>query len=130
MILRTSPRELNQTWETENVSRKFLTSERTAQGCQIFLGPNIPKWEKYTKRPQTLPNVPKLFGHNLVQMVIKYTNTFHSKYLQNLPKSGFLVSKQTIWQPWDSGDKKNCHQPSTRSAKPRANNILLKNLFS
>jgi hypothetical protein len=33
-------------------------------------------------------------------MVIKYTKIFHSKALQNLPKSGFLVWKQTIWQPW------------------------------
>jgi hypothetical protein len=28
-----------------------------------------------------------------------YTNIFHSKALQNLPKLGFLVSKCTIWQP-------------------------------
>jgi hypothetical protein len=33
-------------------------------------------------------------------MVIKYTNNFHSKTIQNLPKLGFLVWKQTIWQPW------------------------------
>jgi hypothetical protein len=31
---------------------------------------------------------------------IKYTNIFHCKTLQNLPKFGFLVCKQTIWQPW------------------------------
>jgi hypothetical protein len=35
----------------------------------------------------------------MFQMVIKYTNIFHSKALQNLPKLGFLVWKQTIWQP-------------------------------
>jgi hypothetical protein len=28
-----------------------------------------------------------------------YTKIFHSKTLQNLPKLGFLVWKQTIWQP-------------------------------
>jgi hypothetical protein len=33
-------------------------------------------------------------------MVIKYTKIFHSKTLQNLPKLGILVWKQTIWQPW------------------------------
>jgi hypothetical protein len=33
-------------------------------------------------------------------MVIKYTNIFLSKTLQNLPKLGVLVWKQTIWQPW------------------------------
>jgi hypothetical protein len=33
-------------------------------------------------------------------MVIKYTKIFRSKTFQNLPKLGFLVWKQTIWQPW------------------------------
>jgi hypothetical protein len=33
-------------------------------------------------------------------MVIKDTKSFYSKTLQNLPKLGFLVWKQTIWQPW------------------------------
>jgi hypothetical protein len=33
-------------------------------------------------------------------MVIKYTNIYHSKAIQNLPKLGFLVWKQNIWQPW------------------------------
>jgi hypothetical protein len=37
------------------------------------------------------------------QMAIKYTNIFHCKTLQNLPKSGFLVRKETIWQPWTEG---------------------------
>jgi hypothetical protein len=31
--------------------------------------------------PQAIPN-----GHKLHQMVIKYTNSFHSQALQNLPK--------------------------------------------
>jgi hypothetical protein len=30
---------------------------------------------------------------------MKYTKIFHCKTLQNLPKLGFLVWKQTIWQP-------------------------------
>jgi hypothetical protein len=33
------------------------------------------------------------------QVSIKYTNIFHCKTLQNLPKFGFSVWKQTIWQP-------------------------------
>jgi hypothetical protein len=33
------------------------------------------------------------------QVSIKYSNIFHCKTLQNLPKFGFLVLKQTIWQP-------------------------------
>jgi hypothetical protein len=36
------------------------------------------------------------------QVSIKYTSIFHRKTLQNLPKFGFLVRKQTIWQPWSS----------------------------
>jgi hypothetical protein len=32
-------------------------------------------------------------------MVIKYINILQSKALQNLPKLGFLVIKETIWQP-------------------------------
>jgi hypothetical protein len=42
---------------------------------------------------------------------IMYTNIFHSKALQNLPKWGFLVWKNTIWQPcfrahWQEGKEK------------------------
>jgi hypothetical protein len=32
------------------------------------------------------------------QVSINYTNIFHCKTLQNLPKFGFLVWKQIIWQ--------------------------------
>jgi hypothetical protein len=32
-------------------------------------------------------------------MSIKYTNMFHFKNLQNLPKLGWLVEKYAIWQP-------------------------------
>jgi hypothetical protein len=32
--------------------------------------------------------------------------SFQSKALQNLPKLGFLVWKETIWQPWRLGWKK------------------------
>jgi hypothetical protein len=38
------------------------------QGCQIFLGPNIPKRGKYTKWTQTLPTC-----HRLHQMAVKYS---------------------------------------------------------
>jgi hypothetical protein len=33
------------------------------------------------------------------QMATKYTNIFHCKTLKMLSKLGFLVSKETIWQP-------------------------------
>jgi hypothetical protein len=38
------------------------------KGCQIFLGPNLPKREKYTKGPQTTPN-----GQPLYQITTNYT---------------------------------------------------------
>jgi hypothetical protein len=50
---------------------KFITSYH---GCQIFLGQNIPKWEQFTKLPQTIPNC-----HTLCQIAIKY-----SKWSQNI----------------------------------------------
>jgi hypothetical protein len=29
--------------------KKMAAKPRFSQGCQIFLGPNIPNWKKYTK---------------------------------------------------------------------------------
>jgi hypothetical protein len=59
---------------------------------------------QYTKWPQNIQN-----GHTIGipnvriidQMATKYTNIFHCKTLQNLPKLGFLVRKYAvcIWQP-------------------------------
>jgi hypothetical protein len=53
------------------------------QGCQIFLDPNI------TKRKNIL-NDHKLYRtetcYKKFHMVIKHTNIFHSKAIQNLPK--------------------------------------------
>jgi hypothetical protein len=46
-------------------------------------------------------------------MSIKHINIFQSKALQNLPKLGFLVLKQTIWQPGAANEikkKKGSHQ--------------------
>jgi hypothetical protein len=49
------------------------------------------KREKYTCRPQNVQNSHKIVGRKIDQMVIKYTNIFHCKTFQNLPKLGFLV---------------------------------------
>jgi hypothetical protein len=38
-------------------------------------------------------------GRKIDQIAIKFTNIFYCKTLQNLPKLGFLVRKETIWQP-------------------------------
>jgi hypothetical protein len=62
------------------------------QGCQIFLAKtyqkreNIPNYYKIYQKRKILPD-----GNQIDQMVIKYTNIFHCKTLQNLPKLVFLV---------------------------------------
>jgi hypothetical protein len=82
------------------------------QGCQIFLGTTYQNGKnstklpyqmatKYTKWPQNIPNGHKIYQmatkytkwHKIGQMAIKYTNTFNTKTLQNLPKSGFFGLK-------------------------------------
>jgi hypothetical protein len=50
---------------------------------------------KCTNWSWNISNIDKIF-----QMAVKYINLTQSKTLQNLPKLGFLVWKQTIWQPW------------------------------
>jgi hypothetical protein len=48
---------------------KVRNVEGRNQGCQIYLGSNIPKWEIYTKLLyQTVPD-----GHKLYQIAIKYS---------------------------------------------------------
>jgi hypothetical protein len=77
------------------------------QGCQPFSVFNIPNREKFTKLPTNIPsgqtnipngqtnipngqtNIPN--GQTNIPNGRKYTNVFHCKTLQNLPKSGFLV---------------------------------------
>jgi hypothetical protein len=44
----------------------------------------LPKW------PENCPNGHKIYQHLKI----------HCKTLQNIPKLGFLVRKETIWQPW------------------------------
>jgi hypothetical protein len=39
-------------------------------------------------------------------MALKYINIFPSKAIQNLPKFGSLVWKETIWQTWSQPPKK------------------------
>jgi hypothetical protein len=58
-------------------------------------GKNVPNEHKSYQMVIKCPTYPKIF-----QMAKKYFNIFQSKALQNLPELGFLVWKQTIWQPW------------------------------
>jgi hypothetical protein len=61
------------------VARFFLAQHtKTRKKFQITI--------KYKERPQNIPN-----GRKIDQMAIKYTNIFHRKSFQNLPKLGFLV---------------------------------------
>jgi hypothetical protein len=67
------------------------------QGCQIFLGTTY-------RNGKIIPN-----DHIIHQITVKYTkwhmytHIFHCKTLQNLPKLGFWVWKNTIWQPCSDG---------------------------
>jgi hypothetical protein len=76
-------------------------SWQSQSGLPDFSWYKIPKWGKYTKWPQNIPNGHKTFPMTvkLDQMVIKHAKIFHCKTLQNLPKLVFVVWKQTIWQP-------------------------------
>jgi hypothetical protein len=72
-----------------------------AQGCQICIGKtyqnrkNIPNDYKMYLMAKYIPN-----GCQICQLQIKYTNIFHSKVLQNVPKQGFWFENIcTIWQP-------------------------------
>jgi hypothetical protein len=70
--------------------------------ARFFLTQYSKTREKY-QITTTLPNCHRIHIPNdrkIYQMTITYTSIFHSKALQNLPKLGFLVWKQTIWQPW------------------------------
>jgi hypothetical protein len=44
-------------------------------------------------------------------VTIKYTSIFHSKALPNAPKLGFLVWKQTLWQPWHTCQTRSLSEP-------------------
>jgi hypothetical protein len=46
---------------------------------------NIPNGENIPNNPPKLPNGHKLFQKR-IKMAVKYTNIFHSKALQNIPK--------------------------------------------
>jgi hypothetical protein len=61
------------------------------QRCHIFLGTTYQNDKKYTK----------WLKYNKWQKVtaISFTNIFYCKTLQNLPKLGFFVWNNTIWQP-------------------------------
>jgi hypothetical protein len=72
--------------------------EQSVQGCRIFLGTTYQNRKNYTNSPWDGHKYTKWF--EIFVVAIRRTNSIHSKALRNLPKSGFLVRKYTIWQPW------------------------------
>jgi hypothetical protein len=77
------------------------------KSCIPWLVPGLPdfSWRMLPKPDKNVPNEHKLYEMvikypEIFQMSINYTDIFQSKAHQNLPKLGFLVLKQTIWQPW------------------------------
>jgi hypothetical protein len=102
-----------------------LTNTRD-RGCQMFLGTwyqnrkNVPNEYKMYQMVLNIPNF-----HRIFQTATKYLNFFLSKALQNLPKSGFLVWKQTIWQPCSQEEKKfRCMGGGGRNRARRQRNEL------
>jgi hypothetical protein len=75
---------------------------RFKSGLPDFSCYKMPKWGKIYQITANLTKCPWYVtqDRNIGQVSIKYTVLFHCKTLQNLPKFGFLVWKQTIWQPW------------------------------
>jgi hypothetical protein len=94
-----------------------LASFEKFNGCNYrpgFYSPGLPDFSWYMipksgKCTKWIQNVPK--GHKISQIpnipnVLKYINIFRSNTHQTLPKLGFLVWKQTIWQPCYSLQKR------------------------
>jgi hypothetical protein len=61
-------------------------------GLPYFFGKNIPKRENILEDHKNMPNDHNIYHTDIgkiFQMIMKYTNIFHSKALQNLPNLGF-----------------------------------------
>jgi hypothetical protein len=75
-------------------------------GLPDFSWHNIPKrGSVYQNESQIIPNCIKIYQivlKYMYQVALKYTNIFHSKAFQNIPKLVFLYWKYTIWQPWST----------------------------
>jgi hypothetical protein len=91
-------------WRT--AAAPLSSSTRTADSQPT---PGLPDfyWYNIPRSGKNIPNYHKIYqmaiktphGRNIYEMSINYTNIFHCKTLQNEPKFGFLVWKNTILQP-------------------------------
>jgi hypothetical protein len=73
----------------------LLSEERSFQGCQIFLGKTYQNGKNYTKLPQNIPNVHKLFQMAVKYCILslKYINIFHCKTPSNFTQIWIFGSK-------------------------------------
>jgi hypothetical protein len=76
----------------------------STSGLPDFSWHNIPKRGKIYQITKALPKDYKIYQITVkyTKIAVKYTNIFHYKSVQNLPKLAFLVWKYTIWQPWST----------------------------
>jgi hypothetical protein len=86
---------------TNSAVNKHSTDATVYQGWQISLGSwhqNRKKmYQMNTQCPTWSYNIP--YVQKIFQMSIIYINLYQSENLKKFPKLGFLVWKQTIWQP-------------------------------
>jgi hypothetical protein len=82
-----------------HLGTRSLREKKT--GLPDFSCYNIPKGRKMYQITTKFPKWPQttLNGRKIYKMAIKYTNILKYKVFQNIPKSGYLLSKYTIWQP-------------------------------
>jgi hypothetical protein len=87
----------------QSIDTQSPSAQRKRAGLPDFSWHNVPKPGRIYVITSKIKNSNKICQMYIVcifQMDIEYTNLFHSKTLQNLPKMGFWVWKYTIWQTW------------------------------
>jgi hypothetical protein len=77
---------------SSHILTDFCKGNKLASGLPDLSWHNIPKRVKFTKLQQNYEMTIKIpNGRYIFQMGIKYTNIFHFKSLQNVPKLEFLA---------------------------------------
>jgi hypothetical protein len=89
-------------FEDRGIKLARLSHDGAIPGLPDFRWCNIPKWEKMHQTTTKNTNAPFKMpcNYKIYQMVVKCTNIFISKAIQNLTKLLFMVWKCNIWQPW------------------------------
>jgi hypothetical protein len=79
----------------EKMYQLNIQCAKWSKKSQMFEKHSMPV--KYSKCPENIPNGPKIYH---------LYNIFQSETVKFFPKLGFLVGKQTIWQPWKEWQQK------------------------